>query len=240
MYPPRQPMQSVRPQPLFSRCVVYTGVCLLGLLAWDFSGLDLGVMHLLADARGFAWRDSAWLADIFHTGARRLAIVIYLGVVCTLFWPWGIFRDITRRQRIEVVVGIALSLIAVSGLKSLSLTSCPWDLQDFGGTAHYVSHWQWGVRDGGSGACFPGGHASSAMAFLALSLPWLTASQAHQQHWGRGLLLTVLSLGLLLGAVQTLRGAHYPSHTFWTGLICWLVAWANHWAFGAWAKRKPA
>ena len=233
-------MSSLRTQPLNYRWTLYTGVSFLCLLAWDFSGLDRQIMNLLGDARGFAWRDSAWLADFFHTGARRLAIVIYLGVVCTLFWPWGIFRDITRRQRIEVVVGIALSLIAVSGLKSLSLTSCPWDLQDFGGTAHYVSHWQWGVRDGGSGACFPGGHASSAMAFLALSLPWLTASRAHQQRWGRGLLLTVLSLGLLLGAVQTLRGAHYPSHTFWTGLICWLVAWANHWAFGAWAQRHPA
>jgi len=233
-------MPSLRTQPMINRWTFYTGTCLLCLLAWDFSGLDRPIMHLLADAQGFAWRDSAALETIFHTDARRLAILFYLGLICMLFWPCGIFRTVSRWQRAEVVVGIALSLVAISGLKSISLTSCPWDLQAFGGSAHYVSHWQWGVRDGGSGACFPGGHASSAMAFLALSLPWLTSDALTLQRWGRHLLLGVLSLGLLLGLVQTLRGAHYPSHTFWTGMICWLVAWGNHMAFGAWAQRHPA
>ena len=34
----------------------------------------------------------------------------------------------------------------------------------------------------------------------------------------------VLGLGVLLGLTQTLRGAHYPSHTAWTALICGAVA----------------
>lgn len=217
---------------------LYTWVVLMGLLAWDFSGLDQPAMHLLADARGFALRESVWMETVLHTGARRVAILIYLILLAMVWWPRGAFRQLSRLQRVEIVAGTALGLIAISGLKSVSLTSCPWDLQDFGGTARYVSHWQWGVTDGGGGRCFPGGHASSALAFLGLSLPWLTSGDKVQQQTGRRLLASVLLLGLLLGLSQTLRGAHYPSHTFWTGFICWVVALANHMAFGWLAHRR--
>lgn len=217
---------------------VYTWVALMGLLAWDFAGLDLPVMHLLADAKGFGLRESVWMETVLHTGARRLATLIFLGLLAMVWWPFGPFRSQNRLQRIEIVVGTLLGLIAISGLKSISLTSCPWDLQDFGGAARYVSHWQWGITDGGGGRCFPGGHASSAMAFLGLSLPWLTSGVPAQQKTGRRLLVCVLLLGLLLGLTQTLRGAHYPSHTLWTGFICWTVALANHMAFGWLAHRR--
>ena len=216
---------------------LYTWVVLMGLLAWDFAGLDQPVMHLLADARGFGLRGSVWMEAVLHTGARRVATVIYLILLLMVWWPRGMFRSLGRLQRVEIVVGTALGLIVISSLKSISLTSCPWDLQDFGGVARYVSHWQWGVTDGGGGRCFPGGHASSAMAFLALSLPWLTSGHKARQQTGQRLLASVLLMGLLLGLSQTLRGAHYPSHTFWTGFICWVVAWINHMAFGWLAHR---
>jgi membrane-associated PAP2 superfamily phosphatase len=48
-------------------------------------------------------------------------------------------------------------------------------------------------------------------------------------------------LGLVLGAIQTLRGAHYPSHTAWTALICAAVAWVNHLLFASyrsWSTRQ--
>ena len=219
---------------------LYTWISLMCLLAWDFAGLDRPVMHLLADAQGFALRDSVWMETVLHTGARRVAILVFLALLAMVWWPRGIFRGLNRLQRIEIVTGTALSLIVISSLKSISLTSCPWDLQDFGGIARYVSHWQWGVTDGGGGRCFPGGHASSAMAFAALSLPWLTSGLSTQQQTGRHLLAGVLLAGLLLGLTQTVRGAHYPSHTLWTGFICWAVALANHMAFGGWAHRKQA
>lgn len=217
---------------------VYTWVALMCLLAWDFAGLDLPAMQLLADASGFGLRDNFWMKTVLHTGARRLATVIFLGLLAMIWWPFGPFRSLNRLQRIEIVTGIVLGLMTISGLKSISLTSCPWDLQGFGGVARYVSHWQWGITDGGGGRCFPGGHASSAMAFLGLSLPWLTSGLPTQQKTGRRLLAAVLLLGLLLGLTQTLRGAHYPSHTLWTGFICWAVALANHMAFGWLAHRR--
>jgi membrane-associated PAP2 superfamily phosphatase len=31
--------------------------------------------------------------------------------------------------------------------------------------------------------------------------------------------------GLLLGLAQQWRGAHFMSHTWWSAMVCWCVAW---------------
>ena len=227
MHPP------VTPPRRFDRALslptaLLTAVGLIGLLMWDASGLDLVVMQGLANAQGFALRDNWWLTELLHTRARQLAGMVFLALMVMIWWPVGWFRTLTRWQRIEIVLGITLSLLAVSTLKHFSLTSCPWDLQDFGGKARYVSHWTWGTRDGGAGHCFPAGHASSALAFIALTLPWLFSGQPSLHRRGQWLLLLVLVLGLVFGLAQTLRGAHYPSHTLWSIWICWTVALVNH------------
>lgn len=216
--------------------------CLGLTLAWDTSGADIRVMAWLGDAQGFALRDHWWLSSLGHDGAKRLAVVIYLGLVWMAFRPMGFWRQMPRLQRIEIVVGITLSLMVVTAVKRVSLTSCPWELQAFGGIATYVSHWAWGVSDGGSGHCFPGGHASSAFAFLALSLPWLASTQPHERRTGQKLLATILLMGLVLGAIQTLRGAHFPSHTAWTALICAATTWANHvfWTWWDMRRQRPS
>jgi membrane-associated PAP2 superfamily phosphatase len=219
---------------------LYSLLALLCVMAWDFSGLDYPVMQAMGDAQGFSWKDNWWLEAVLHTKARQLAGVVLLGLVLMVWWPRGWFRHLSRLQRIEIVMGVLWCLLCISSLKRISLTSCPWDLQDFGGPAVYVSHWRWGVADGGAGHCFPGGHASSALAFLALCLPWLTNATVADRRRGRALLIGVLMLGFILGMTQTVRGAHYPSHTLWTGLICWAVSVLNHWAFDTFSRRRQA
>ena len=217
---------------------LYSLLAVLCVMAWDFSGLDYPVMQAMGDAQGFSWKDNWWLEAVLHTKARQLAGVVLLGLVLMVWWPRGWFRHLSRLQRIEIVMSVLWCLLCISSLKRISLTSCPWDLQDFGGPAVYVSHWRWGVADGGAGLCFPGGHASSALAFLALCLPWLTNATVADRSRGRALLIGVLVLGFILGMTQTVRGAHYPSHTLWTGLICWAVAVLNHTVFDRWAHRR--
>ena len=222
------------------RLGLFTWVTLLCLLAWDFSGLDMGLMQVIADSQGFKLRDNWWLETVLHTQAKQLAILVYVGLVVMVWWPQKIFHQLTRWQRSEIVVGITLSLITISTLKSFSLTSCPWELQAFGGRAIHVSHWLWGVSDGGSGRCFPGGHVSSALAFLGMALPWLVSDSASQRKTGQYILGIVLAMGLLLGMTQTLRGAHFPSHTLWTGFLCWAVVLANHFLFGCCVRQHAA
>ena len=215
---------------------------LLGcLVAWDASGLDLYVMAGLGNAAGFPLREQWWLETVLHNAVRQLALVAFVGLWVMVWHPVGVFRSYQRMERLEMVVGVTFALLTISGMKRFSLTSCPWDLQSFGGLATYVSHWQWGVKDGGSGGCFPGGHASSAFAFVALVLPGLTRGRGSAQHrLAMRLLIGVVLAGLVLGGVQTLRGAHYPSHTLWTGWICWAIVSLNHALFGLFRGKQAA
>ena len=215
---------------------------LLGcLVAWDASGLDLYVMAGLGNAGGFPLREQWWLETVLHNAARQLALVAFVGLWVMVWHPVGVFRGYQRMERLEMVIGVTVALLTISGMKRFSLTSCPWDLQSFGRLATYVSHWQWGVKDGGSGGCFPGGHASSAFAFVALVLPGLTRGRGSAQHrLAMRLLIGVVLAGLVLGGVQTLRGAHYPSHTLWTGWICWVIVSLNHALFGLFRGKQAA
>lgn len=197
-------------------------------LLWDLVGADLAFMQLFGSVQGFALRDQWVLERVFHDALRQFALALYL-----LLWVWALWParwspadwrwlQLPRRERLVVVLLVALSLLVVNLVKIQSLTSCPWELKAFGGKANYVSHWNLGQADGGTGRCFPGGHASSAFGLLAVCLPWLQppGHTPRRREVGLRWLVTLLFMGLVAGAVQTLRGAHYPSHTLWTLVIC--------------------
>ena len=172
---------------------------------------------------------------------RYTALCALLVLSLMIWWPIGWMRKVSYPRRIQLVVGALVSLIIMALMKRISVTSCPWDLQAFGGPAHYVSHWSLGTIDGGSGRCFPGGHASSAYAFVALCLPWLMppAGQQRARAPGWRWLGVLLFAGLVAGAVQTVRGAHYPSHTLWTLIICAGVSLAG-WSLARRGWQRPA
>ena len=196
--------------------------------AWEWTGLDLSIMRLLGNASGFAWQHHWFLSNWLHTGMRQAFVLVFLLTMAWALWPqrWQFWHDsplwVPRQERLAALLAIAVCLMAVSLAKRASLTSCPWDLQEFGGMARYVPHWNLLVLDGGPGHCFPGGHASSALSFLPLALPWLLPLTARpaRPRLGWALYTSFTATGLLLGLTQTLRGAHYPSHTLWTLLIC--------------------
>lgn len=202
---------------------------LLGALLWDLGGQDLTVMRWWADAGGFALQHHPWLEDVGHNGVRHLMRVVLVIMLMLLAWGRGPVRHWSGVDRLAVALGTLSALLVVNLIKRASLTSCPWDLAEFGGSAQYVSHWVMGVADGGGAHCFPGGHASSTLAFVGLALPWL-AGRRGSVRAGRLVLLALLLSGAALGAVQTLRGAHYPSHTLWTMVICYVVNGAVWWA----------
>lgn len=209
---------------------VWLGLAMLtmGVVAWDLSGYDRGVMQWFGEATGFGLRHDDWLENVLHDGARRVAWTVYFIAVVSAKWPWGPFKRLTAAQRVEAVSGVLLALLLVNLIKRGSLTSCPWELQSFGGTATYVSHWLWGVSDGGTGRCFPGGHASAGFAFLAFVWLWWRRDEVRDQRLAQRIFVVVMVVGFVLGRVQTLRGAHYPSHTLWTAWICWVTTWVWH------------
>ena len=67
------------------------------------------------------------------------------------------------------------------------------------------------MPDGGSGHCFPGGHVSSALAFVGLALPWLGSGLTAQRRIGQRMLVGVLLAGFT-GFAALLRSASRPLH----------------------------
>jgi len=201
----------------FRRDLAIAAAAFAALLMWDLSGLDLPAARLFGAGDGFPAREWHWLSLAGHEAPRWLGWTLVLGMLVNAVRPWT--TKLSARQRWS---WLALTLAAAAMpalIKQASLTSCPWDLAEFGGAAQYVSHWRFGVRDGGAGHCFPSGHASTAFALLS---GWFVLRDAYPRT-ARRLLAAVLLTGLLLGIVQLARGAHYPSHTLWTGWLCWML-----------------
>jgi membrane-associated PAP2 superfamily phosphatase len=203
------------------RDLLVTGVALLLLLAWDATGWDLAAARLFGDTRGFAARDTFWASKLLHDGGRLAAwLLLAVLVVATLRTPKaGVANGPTRAERWRWIGIMLLAIVAVPAIKRFSLSSCPWDLSIFGGVAQYVSHWRFGVADGGGGHCFPSGHAVAAFGFFGLYFLW----RGHDAIKARLWLSAVLVVGLLFGTAQLARGAHYPSHTLWSAWLCWAL-----------------
>ena len=205
--------------PRFAAVVALT---LAALLAWDASRLDLLLAQQVGGPDGFPLRDDWWLTQVLPNGMRPLSWALVLLLCTAVIWPPAPLARLGFMRRVQLPATALLATGTVAALKSLSLTSCPWDLAAFGGVAHQLSHWRgWVAADGGSGRCFPAGHAANGFAFvggyfaLRHQLPRLA-------RWWLGVALTV---GFALGAVQQLRGAHFMSHTLWSAWLCWVVGW---------------
>ncbi|MGJ7555536.1 phosphatase PAP2 family protein [Variovorax sp. RB3P1] len=204
------------------RLGVLTLVALVAVMAWDATGGDLWLARMAGSAMGFPLRSNPFMVHVMHEGARDLSWVLVIGLFAAIRWPLGFLKRLPMGARAQLALTVLASVIAVSLLKNLSQTSCPWDLQEFGGVARYVSHWSWGVNDGGPGGCFPAGHASAAFAYVGGYFVLRRVSQRAAAVW----LGVAVAAGLVLGVAQQLRGAHYMSHTLWTGWVCWTVGFA--------------
>jgi membrane-associated PAP2 superfamily phosphatase len=217
------------------RVGVLAMLALCVVLAWDATGWDVAASAWLGGVQGFPLRNNWWLEHVWHDRTRQAMTGLFVLVCLWALWPVGPMRSVDRWDRWAAAAGMVMGLLAVNWIKRNSLTSCPWDVDLFGGQARYVSHWAWGLVDGGPGRCFPGGHASAALAFLAW-VPALWRSGPQAARWGWWLGALVLLVGAGLGTVQTLRGAHYVSHTLWTVVVCWWAVWLNGWVWSALAR----
>ena len=203
---------------------VISATSLLAIVLWDTSGLDLTLAHTMGDLQGFALREHWLLTDVLHTGAKSLAWLLVLALSLAVAWPVGVLQSLPMSRRVQLAASALLASAFIALLKVGSHTSCPWDLHDFGGVARYASHWAgWLQSDGGAGQCFPAGHATTGFAFVG----GYFALRHDLPRLARVWLCTALVVGLVLGLGQQLRGAHFMSHTLWTGWLCWMTAWLS-------------
>jgi membrane-associated PAP2 superfamily phosphatase len=201
----------------------------LALLAlFQLTDLDLQLADAAWDAvaRRFPAK-GAWFAATFMHGWVKLALVALgaLTVAAALVdavRPWKRL-DVVGRWRLRLsAAGVVLVPLAIGLWKARSALHCPWDVDRYGGAAPYLRLLD-GVPAGWSnGACFPAGHASSALWLATFCVWWLP----HAPRKAAAVFAAGLTAGFVLGWVQQLRGAHFLSHTLWSVWTACAVLWA--------------
>lgn len=208
---------------------------LLLVIGWDLSGMDLPMARLFGDVHGFAYTNHWFWGGVLHDHIRLLPWIPLLALLLAVGRPFGWLRQLPIERRAQLAFTPLIAVIVISGLKLHSGTSCPWDLQEFGGMARHVSHWAWGITDGGHGGCFPAGHASGGFAFIGGFFALRHTMPVAARRW----LWAALVAGLVLGLAQQVRGAHYMSHTLWTAWLCWTAAAVMDRVFSEWISQTP-
>jgi membrane-associated PAP2 superfamily phosphatase len=194
------------------------GLALAALAIWLLarSGLDFRISALAyaPEARGFPLKDAWLLAVLGHSALKYFAV----GAWCALL----VVAAAAPRWRLPALhawLGILLAALAVAGLREMSAHSCPWDLAQFGGTAQWFPVLGEVPVAPGPGRCLPAAHASTGFALFALYFA-LRDEQPRLAHWA---LAAAWLLGLIAGAVQVARGAHFASHVLWTAWVAWAI-----------------
>lgn len=219
-----------------SRLPLWILIAALPALAlWDRSDLDLTLAHAVGGMAGFPLREHWLLTTVLHQGGRILAWTLALALVLAIWWPVGPLQRLSFDRRLQLAATPMVITALVGLLKAQSGTSCPWSLAEFGGLAHYQSHWLEFFHAGTPGGrCFPAGHAMAGFAFVGGYWVFRDSQPRQARIW----LAAALVAGLLLGVAQQLRGAHFMSHTLWSGWIACATAMALD-AIRRLARRSP-
>ncbi|PLX63598.1 phosphatase PAP2 family protein [Sedimenticola selenatireducens] len=201
-------------------------VLLVGLL--EISSLDLYIADLIYQAGGPGWtlKNSVLFSDILHTNAK--ALVKILAVI--LFAVAIISQFVTRMRPYRRAIWYLALVMPLSGLlvgigKELTHVDCPWDLLRYGGEHPYLGLFEPHPGDFKYGKCFPAAHAGAGYTFLALYF-FLAVLRP---EWKRLGLITGITMGLIFGITQQIRGAHFISHDLWTAAICWFNSLGWYW-----------
>ncbi len=196
-----------------------------------FTDIDMVLAHRIYDASHSFPLRNAWIAETFgHIYMKNVLTVLAVGIIAmAAFDLWRPRPGWSRQFRLHFRV-LALSAILVplviSLIKQVSYSHCPWDLAEFGGAEQYVRLLEAALPGVNKGHCMPAGHASSALWLIALTVFFLP-----RRPCVAGLVFVAsLSIGLALGWMQQLRGAHFLTHTLWSVWIaCALVSAVYFW-----------
>lgn len=191
-----------------------------GLFEW--TSIDVRIQDLFFDSttREFPLRD-AWFFDaVVHNAGK--APVILIGVALAAGFALSFRRADLRPWRRALLFGalcIAIAPLTVAGIKAGSAIHCPRRLELYGGRQPYIRLFDPVPESAERGHCWPGGHSSGGFALMALYFVF----RRRKPRVAVACLLAGIAYGVGLGMGRVVQGAHFVSHIFWAGLVCWAV-----------------
>lgn len=195
------------------------------LAVFESTRLDLAVEALFfdPDQGAFPLQHFWFFEEVMHHGLKTLlvALTVIALAVCLLAWRERI-AWLPPRHALGVALGLIALPLATTLLKQLIHRHCPWNIADFGGFAPYLGLLDEPGGDVTPGACFPAGHASAGFAWIV----WAFFLRDLHPGWSRLALWGGLGLGLTMGLVRMVQGAHFLSHVLWSAWLAWALAFA--------------
>jgi membrane-associated PAP2 superfamily phosphatase len=203
-------------------------LCLAAVLVFAlgrFTDVDLVLADAFYDGAtgSFPWRD-AWLTDIVGHRILKavlvaLALLLIAAAMRGAIWPETMSP--LRRLQLQVIACSAVVVpLVISLLKQHSNAHCPWDVTRYGGSEPYVRLFAMLPPGAHPGHCLPAAHASSALWLISLAVLWLPGQR--RKAWRAA--CAAAGLGLMVGWLQQMRGAHFLTHTLWSVCIaCGIV-----------------
>lgn len=235
----RQRERWARANAAFAKLLLLWAFALIAIALWTDVDVMLADSAFDSKAGMFPLRD-AWITTTFnHVILKRAFTVLALLILFAVSWDLCSPRTWSWLRRFQLRV-IALSALLVpttiSLLKQVSASHCPWDLQRYGGSEPYIKLFELLPAGVGPGHCMPAGHASSALWMVSLSVLFIPHRLLHATI----VLVLLLSLGIGVGWMQQLRGAHFLSHTLWSAWIALLIVFLVTTCLDRWPRRELA
>jgi membrane-associated PAP2 superfamily phosphatase len=209
---------------------------LLMLLVYPHTHLDTRITDLFFDAQlhRFTLKNDPFLTVWMHVRLKWLMVAIALASLVLALLSYRVSSlKVYRLSLFWVFAGMVISTTAVSVFKHYSLHGCPWDITLYGGSLPLLDLFTSPPAGTEAGRCFPAGHPSGGFALIAFYFAFMHSKPRFSVH----MLWIGLLMGLLMGFVQMMRGAHFLSHVLWSGWLVWMVLLALYWL---WPVGKPA
>jgi membrane-associated PAP2 superfamily phosphatase len=204
--------------------LIWPALLAAALVVLDFTtDSDRAVTRFVYDAQAdaFPLRNNFWIEVVMHHWAKyaviTLGALVLGGLLLTYVLP---ALDAQRRILVFLALALVLAPLSVSVGKAVSPKHCPWDVDEFGGLVPYTRIFEAPTANVPPGHCFPAGHASTGFALMAF---YFAAHARRMKKTARAALALGIAAGFVLGWGRVLQGAHFMSHVFWSGLLCWVV-----------------
>ncbi len=205
-----------------SWCILFISALVI-LAMGKFTNIDLRIEDYYYDPvlKLFPWKNAWFAKDLMHGYMKNVILgggyALYLFLLIDHFKPWkGLSAGLRYRLKFVALASVLIPA-TISLVKSHSVLHCPWDIDRYNGAAPFLRLLDHAPVGMGHGACFPAGHASAGLWLASLCIFWLP----HNGKKAAYVYVMGLGVGLILGWVQQMRGAHFLFHTLWSA---WLAS----------------
>jgi len=209
---------------------------LLMLLLYPHTHLDTRITDLFFDTQlhRFTLKNDPFLTVWMHVRLKWLMVAIALAslILAVLSYQLSSLQR-HRYSLLWVFAGMLISTMTVSVFKHYSVHGCPWDIALYGGSLPLLDLFASPPAGIEAGQCFPAGHPSGGFALMAFYFAFMHS----KPRFSAVMLWIGLLMGLLMGMVQIIRGAHFLSHVLWSGWLVWMTLLALYWL---WPMSKTA